>query len=157
LVGLSLVLALLLTVTRGGAPGGMPVGMEPVHASQHDSGDKRPYDLAALRIFNSTLMKVNDAYVDPRRVDPKPMLPSGLDQVQKSVAEVLVEPKAEKNRVSVAVDTQQREFDIANVDSPWALSMKMKEVFHFISDNLPKDTDPETVRNIEYAATNGML
>ena len=155
-VGIALAIALLLTVTRRGPQGGMPVGMEPVRAAQRD-GDKRPYDLAALRVFNSTLMRVNDSYVDPTRVDPKQMLLSSLDQVQKSVAEVLVEPHPEKNRVRVGVDTSSQEFDISTVDSPWALSMKMKEVFRFVAGNLPKDIDSETVRNIEYAATNGML
>ena len=57
----------------------------------------------------------------------------------------------------VRVDTAQQEFGIGEVDSPWALSMKMKEIFRFIAQNLPPGTDTETVRNIEYAATNGML
>jgi carboxyl-terminal processing protease len=154
LVGVALVIALLLTVTRRGPHGGT-VGVEPLRAAQHD--DKRQYDLAALRIFNNTLMRVNDSYVDPTRVDPKQMLLSALDQVQKSVAEVLVEPKPEQNKVIVRVDTAQQEYAIGEVDSPWALSMKMREIFRFISQNLPPGTDSETVRNIEYAATNGML
>ena len=57
----------------------------------------------------------------------------------------------------VRVDTAQQEFGIGDVDSPWALSMKMKEIFRFIAQNLPPGTDTETVRNTEYAATNGML
>ena len=48
-------------------------------------------------------------------------------------------------------------FGIGDVDSPWALSMKMKEIMRFIAQNLPPGTDQETVRNTEYAATNGML
>ncbi len=155
LVGVALIIALVLTIHRRGPHGGVPVGVEPLRAAQKD--DKRPYDLAALRIFNNTLMRVNDSYVDPTRVDPKQMLLSALDQVQKSVAEVLVEPHPEQNKVVVWVDTAKQEFGIGEVDSPWALSMKMREVFRFISQNLPKDTDSETVRNIEYAATNGML
>jgi len=155
-VGLSLTIALFLTYTRRNGHNLSPVGLEPAHASQKDA-DKKPYDLTALRVFNNTLMRVNDSYVDPTRVDPKQMLLSSLDQVQKSVAEVLVEPHAEQNKVLVRVDTAQQEFAIGEVDSPWALSMKMREIFRFIAQNLPKDTDSETVRNIEYAATNGML
>jgi carboxyl-terminal processing protease len=154
LVGTALTIALLLTITRSGRHVGLGAG-EPSSAAQKD--DKRPYDLAALRIFNNTLMRVNDSYVDPTRVDAKQMLLAALDQVQKSVAEVLVEPHPEINKVVVRVDTAQQEFSIAEVDSPWALSMKMKEVFRFIAANLPPNTDTETVRNIEYAATNGML
>src|SRR5215831_11372927 len=156
IVLLSLVTALCLTIRRSGPHGHVAVGAgEPSRAAAKD--DKRPYDLAALRIFNNTLMKVNDSYVDPTRVDPKQMLLAALDQVQKSVAEVLVEPHAEQNRVMVRVDTSQQEFAIGEVDSPWALSMKMREIFRFISQNLPPGTDSETVRNIEYAAVNGML
>jgi carboxyl-terminal processing protease len=159
LVMAALAIALILTFTRRGGPGGsVAIGIgagEPSSAAQRD--DKRPYDLQALRIFNGTLMHVNDSYVDPTRVDPKQMLLGALDQVQKQVAEVLVEPHAEQNKVLVRVDTSQQEFGIAEVDSPWALSMKMREVFRFVAQNLPPGTDPDTVRNIEYAATNGML
>jgi carboxyl-terminal processing protease len=154
LVGIALALALLLTVTKSGRHVGLGAG-EPSSAAQKD--DKRPYDLAALRVFNNTLMRVNDSYVDPTRVDPKQMLLAALDQVQKSVAEVLVEPKPDQNKVIVKVDTAQQEFQIGEVDSPWALSMKMREIFRFISANLAPNTDAETVRNIEYAAVNGML
>jgi carboxyl-terminal processing protease len=164
LVLAALCVALVLTITRHRSPtGSAAIGLgagETSRAAQSD--DKKPYDLAALRIFKSTLMRVNDAYVDPRRVDPKQMLLSALDQVQKSVAEVLVEaPKpgdaANANRVLVRVDTAQQAFDISGVDSPWALSFKMTEIFKFIAANLPPGTDKETVRSIEYAATNGML
>jgi carboxyl-terminal processing protease len=155
-VSVALVLALFLTITRRGPHGTVHVGAgEPSRAAQKD--DKQPYDLAALRIFNRTLIRVNDSYVDPTRVDPKQMLLASLDQVQKQVAEVLVEPHPEKNKVTVRVDTAQQEFSIAEVESPWTLSVKMKEIFRFIAQHLPPDTDTETVRNIEYAATNGML
>ena len=113
LVFVSLVLAMCLTVRRSGPHGRVDVGAgEPLRAAQNNN-DKRPYDLAALRIFNNTLMRVNDSYVDPTRVDPKQMLLSSLDQVQKSVAEVLVEPHPEQNKVIVSVDTAQQQFSIA--------------------------------------------
>ena len=138
----------MLTVVRAPQP----------HAAQPPAADeKRPYDLAALKVFQNTLMRINDSYVDPTRVDPRQMLLSALDQVQKSVAEVLVEPKSDKSSVVVRVDTAQQEFKISDVDSPWALSFKMREIFRFVSQNLPPGTDKDTVRSIEYAATNGML
>src|SRR6476620_6295441 len=113
-VGISLIDVLFLTYTRRNGPHGMsPVALEPAHAATKD--DKRPYDLTALRVFNNTLMRVNDSYVDPTRIDPKQMLLSALDQVQKSVAEVLVEPHPEQNKVVVGVDTASQEFDISTV------------------------------------------
>ena len=153
-IGISLLLALGLTLTRRGTHSSVGF-VEPSRAAS--TPPLKSYDLTALRVFNSTLMRVNDSYVDPTRVNAKQMLLAALDQVQKSVAEVLVEPKTAENKVIVRVDNQQKEFPINEVDSPWALSMKMKEIFRFISQHLPPSTEPETVRNIEYAATNGML
>ena len=155
IVGISLVLATFLTVRKSGSAGFVDIGTTPLRAEPSDN--KHPYDLAALHVFNNTLMRVNDSYVDPTRVDPKQMLLAALDQVQKSEAEILVEPHPEQNKVKVSVDTARQEFSIADVDSPWALSMTMKEIFRFVALNLPPGLDFESVRNIDYAATNGML
>ncbi len=174
LVVVTLALALLLTVTVRDPHGlrlsaGEPLGATPPPVAT--SGKK--YDLSSLHVFNATLMRINDSYVDPARVDPKQMLLSALDQVQKSVAEVLVEPHPEEDRIVVRVDTVQKEFRIGcpaskpvaanaptpppckdEVDSPWALSLKMREIFRFIGDNIQPGTD---AKELEYAATNGML
>jgi carboxyl-terminal processing protease len=155
-VTVSLVLATFLTVRCAGPAGVVDFGASPLLRAAPSDG-KHAYDLASLRVFDNTLMRVNDAYVDPTRVDPKQMLLAALDQVQKSEAEILVEPHPEHNRVDVSVDTARQSFSIADVDSPWALSMKMKEIFRFVAQNLPPDLDWEAVRNIDYAATNGML
>src|SRR5262245_27238558 len=90
---LSLGMALILTVHRRGSNRLGLVAGESSRAAPGPSNDKKGYDLTSLQIFNSTLMRINDAYVDPTRVDPKAMLLSSLDYVQKSVAEVLVEPR----------------------------------------------------------------
>ena len=156
LVLVALVLALCITVRRAGPHGHVDVGAgEPLRAAQKD--DKRPYDLAALRIFNNTLMRVNDSYVDPTRVDPKQMLLIGARPGAEVGRRGARRAARADDKVIVRVDTAQQEFGIGEVDSPWALSMKMKEIFRFIAQNLPPGTDSETVRNIEYAATNGML
>src|SRR6185503_4634746 len=77
--------ASILTVTRHGRPGFGQSAATP-------GGDHR-YDLSSLRVFDSALKHVVDSYVDPGRVDPKAMLLAALDNVQKQVAEVLVEPR----------------------------------------------------------------
>src|SRR5262249_20360149 len=114
----------------------------------------KPYDLASLRILNLTLQRIRDNYVDPTRIDPKGMLLSALDHVQRNVAEVLAEPSADKNSISVRVDTAQKNFDISGVDSPWALSSKLREIFKFVQANLPQSAD---TREIEYQAISGLL
>src|SRR2546428_5050450 len=66
----------------------------------------------------------------------------------------MVEPRAAENKVIVRVDTVQKEFGIGEVDSPWTLSLKMREVFRFVEENIQPGTD---AKELEYAATNGML
>src|SRR2546430_323715 len=64
LVSMAVLVALALTVTRSGPA--MRIGLGKITGAA--TADRRGYDLGALRIFNGTLMRVNDAYVDPTRV-----------------------------------------------------------------------------------------
>lgn len=154
LVGLAMIVALALTVSRRGPA--MLVGLG--GPSGAASAERKSYDNStALDTFNKTLVRIHDAYVDPTRIDPKQMLIAALDSVQKHVAEVLVEPHPEQNRVLVRVDTASREFNIDTVDAAWSLAPKMAEIFQFIVQNLLPGTDAQAIRDIEYAATNGML
>src|SRR5438552_15541988 len=134
----ALLVALTLTIYRAGPQGfaGLSLSDRASRAAGPQSEQQKPYDLASLRILNMTLQRIRDNYVDPTRIDPKGMLLSALDHVQRNVAEVLIEPSADKNHVSVRVDTAQHTFDISGVDSPWALSSKLREVFRFVQQNL---------------------
>lgn len=139
--------ASILTVTRHGTRHRLDAG-EPTQAAPDASQG------SALRIFDSSLKHIAESYVDPTRIDPKAMLLAALDNVQKEVAEVLVEPHPEQNKVAVRVDTQERTFDLADVDSPWTLALRMREIVGFIRANAQPGTDR---KKLEYAATNGML
>ena len=152
LVGVSLLAALFLTLTRRGADGGIGVAT-PKPLSAAPGRTPRNYDLTALKVFNVALVRVKDNYVDPQRLKPKKMLVSALDAVEKTVAEVLVEDK-KKNRLLVKVDSFQKEFNIDDVDSPWSLSSRMKQVLRFVQAHLLEGTK---IRDVEYAAINGML
>jgi carboxyl-terminal processing protease len=153
-VAASLFIALFLTFSRQGPDGQLALGPEPLRAAQKDD---RPYDLSALRIFLNSLGHVNDSYVDPTRFDWKSMLLASLDWVQRLVPEVMVDTSSDKSKVTVRVETAQREFAASDVDAPWKLAARMREIFRFIAQSLPPGMDRETVRNIEYAAINGML
>ena len=153
-VGLAVIAALALTVSKRGPAMMIGIGRTTGAASV----ERKAYDLNnSLNTFNQTLGRILEAYVDPTRLDPKQMLLAALDSIQKQVAEVMVEPFPEQNRIVVHVDTAIREFRIDQVDSPWAMSPKMQEIFQFITQHLLPGTDAEALRNIEYAATNGML
>ncbi|MBL9004436.1 MAG: PDZ domain-containing protein [Myxococcales bacterium] len=154
LVGMAALIALGLTISRRGPAMLVGIGRTTGAATT----DRKAHELSTtLDTFNKTLVRIHDAYVDPTRIDPKQMLIAALESVQKHVAEVLVEPQSDKNKVLVRVDTAAREFNIENVDAAWSLAPKMSEIFQFITQNLLPGTDAQAIRDIEYAATNGML
>jgi carboxyl-terminal processing protease len=149
-------LALVLTVVRQ-SPDGVIFDPEiPVARAAPGKATPRNYDLSALKIFNMTLVRIKDRYVDPARVDPKKMLYAALDHVQLNIPEVLVEPDVQRNRVKVTVNDKPEVFETDDVDSPWRLAGKLKKVFRFIEANM-NTNDSQNLAKIEYAAVNGML
>ncbi|MBC7977641.1 MAG: PDZ domain-containing protein [Myxococcales bacterium] len=155
LVGAAGALALVLTVVRQSPEGvvSFELNTQEVRAAPGEAQLVR-HDLSALKIFNMTLLRIKDRYVDPARVEPKKMLYAALDGVQFNIPEVLVEPDPGRNKVRVTVNDKPETFDTADVDSPWRLAGKLKKVFRFIETNMNAGTD---LAKVEYAAVNGML
>ena len=112
------------------------------------------HDLTALDVFNVTLVRIRDAYVDPSRIDPEKMLFAALDSVQFNVPEVLVEPYPDRDEIVVLVNDKKQTFSTKDVDSPWRLSGKLKQIFRFIEAHMNPGAD---LAEVEYAAINGML
>jgi len=140
--------------TRFGT-GGLWQGLGAAHAVAASASPKGDYDLTQLVAVNETLKKIRSKYVDPTRVDPRQMFLSALNQVQREVAPVIVLHEEKSPRVKVRVDTEEKEFRVDTVVGPWDVSARLREVFAFLQENL-KDTDVD-LRNVEYAACNGML
>ncbi len=155
LVGAAGTLALVLTVIRQSPEGvvSLDLDMQEVRAAPGEARVIR-HDLSALTIFNKTLLRIKDRYVDPARVDPKKMLYAALDSVQFNIPEVLVEPDQARNKITIAVNDKREVFDTADVDSPWRMTIKLKKVFRFIETNMNGGAD---LAKVEYAAVNGML
>lgn len=83
-------LALVLTVIRQ-TPEGVSLELDtPVVRAAPGRPQSQRHELSALKIFNMTLIRIKDRYVDPARVDPKKMLYAALDSVQFNIPEVLV-------------------------------------------------------------------
>lgn len=118
------------------------------------SSVKRKHDLTALKVFNRTLVRIRDRYVDPTRIDPREMLYAALDSVQFNIPEVQVVPDRDHNKVTVTVNDKRQEFSLADVHSPWRLSGKLKQIFRFIEAHMNPGAD---LAQVEYAAVNGML
>ncbi len=115
-----------------------------------------PYDLTQLAVLNRAILEVKDHYVEPDRVNWQRMLLSGLNNIQRSVAPVLVHYEEGQPNLTVQVNDARRQFRVDDVNAPWSLSDRFKDVFRFLQENLGDDEDLE-LRDIEYAAVNGML
>jgi carboxyl-terminal processing protease len=147
--------ALLLTAVRRTPQGVLSIGLEtPQARAAPGQAAEVKHDLSALKIFNLTLVRVKERYVDPSRLQPRKMLYEALNSVQFNIPEVLVEPDVTGNKVAVAVNDQREVFDTSDVDSPWRLAAKLKRIFRFIESNMNAGGD---LAKVEYAAVNGML
>jgi carboxyl-terminal processing protease len=135
--------------------GGLWRGLEAAHAVTSPGQPKPPYDLTQLVAVNETLNTIRNKYVDPSRVKPRQMFLSALNQIQKEVAQVIVLYDEKSPTVKVQVDSESSTFRIDNVQGPWDVAARLREVFAFLQSNL-KDTDVD-LREVEYAACNGML
>ncbi len=155
LVVTAAVAALVLTVVRRSPQGVIGLGLEtPQARAAPGQPAEVKHDLSALKIFNLTLVRVKERYVDPSRLQPRKMLYEALDSVQFNIPEVLVEPDLAANKVAVAVNDQREVFDTSDVDSPWRLAAKLKRIFRFIETNMNAGAD---LAEVEYSAINGML
>jgi carboxyl-terminal processing protease len=147
---------------RTAGPGAAAVASNGAHgtalAAAEDSpsggGDDPGYRLDKLPVLSRAVIYVKENYVDPRRIDPRTMLGASLEAVEKAVAEVMVEGDAKEGRVKVTVGAAAKEFDVSGVDSIWQFRASLGEIMGFIQENLVAH---KSLRDIEYAAANGML
>ncbi len=133
--------------------GGLWRGFEPALAVT-GAVQKAPYDLTRLEAVNETLKMIRDKYVDPDRVKPKDMLLSALNYVQRDVAQVIV-LNDDPNEVTIRVENNEKKFRVDNIQGPWDVSARLREVFAFLQKHL-RGTEVD-LREVEYAACNGML
>ncbi len=135
--------------------GGLWRGLESAHAVTAPGQAKAPYDLTQLVAVNETLNTIRSKYVDPSRVKPRQMFLSALNEIQRQVAQVIVRHEDKAKVVKVQVDSESAEFRIDNVQGPWDVAARLREVFAFLQANL-RDTEVD-LREVEYAACNGIL
>jgi carboxyl-terminal processing protease len=123
----------------------------PVHARADEGGE---YRLDRLPILSRVILSVKDNYVDPARFDPKRMVVAALESVEKTVAEVMVSGDAKSPKLTLTVGSSTRELDISGVDSIWKIRTVLGEAMGFVQEHLVAHKE---LREIEYAAVNGML
>jgi carboxyl-terminal processing protease len=126
-------------------------GAVPVHARADEPGE---YRLDRLPILSRVILSVKDNYVDPSRFDPKQMVVSALEGVEKTVAEVMVQGDAKSPKLTLTVGGSQKELDISGLDSIWKIRTVLGEAMGFVQEHLVAHKE---LKEIEYAAVNGML
>jgi carboxyl-terminal processing protease len=117
---------------------------------------KGPYALSKAIVVQRTLELISDEYVDPKRVDPRNLLVASLNAVQRDIAQVLVSQEDGGKTVRVRADDKEIKLDISDVKGPWDVLRHVRTVFTFLETNL-KDAPEIDLREVEYAACNGML
>ena len=117
---------------------------------------KTPWDLTKLQVMNRVIHQVNDDYVDPSRIDHQRMMLAGLDAIQRDIPPVLVHYQDGAETLKVQVNSEESEFAISDVSSPWELAGRFREVFAFLQEELKNEEDIE-LNEVEYTAVNGML
>lgn len=116
------------------------------------------YDLRQLAILNRAVVNIKENYVDPSRINERKMIGAAMEEVQRAIAELLVEVERDSEkvptRITVRIDDAEESFDLKDVGDLWQLSFKFKDIFSFIQKNLKHH---DKLQDIEYAAINGML
>ncbi len=122
-------------------------------ASSQTPSSSDKYRISALSVFSNVALHVKDNYVDPKRIHPKEMLVAALKEVERQVAEILVEELG-NGRIAVQVMDKKKIVHIDDVESLWEINLKLREIFRFFEKHIPPQDD---VRAVEYAAVNGAL
>lgn len=136
--------------------GGLWRGLEPALAVSAPVQARGPYDLTRLEAVNETLKTIRDKYVDPSRVHPREMFLSALNYVQRDTPQVIVLYEDGQRELTVRVNSAEKQFRVDNIQGHWDVSNRLREVFAFLQLELQDNQDVE-LRDIEYAACNGML
>ncbi|MEZ4270540.1 MAG: MXAN_5808 family serine peptidase [Myxococcota bacterium] len=104
--------------------------------------------------LSRVILLIRENYVDPARVHPYEMFLAALDNIQKTVPEVLVDESQAPARIKVAVGNEAQSFELGGLDQLWEMTMALRDIFRFLQTHVQ---NAEARRDIEYAAINGML
>ncbi len=112
------------------------------------------YDLTAHQTLSRVILLIRENYVDPDRIAPYDMFLGALDQIEKTVPEVIIDTSHAPQAVTVRAGDDVRRFQLGGLDQLWEVTMALRDIFRFLQSEIK---DPERRQDIEYAAINGML
>jgi carboxyl-terminal processing protease len=137
--------------------GGSGLGDEPAAVEPAVESEEGAYDLAEHQVLSGVIVRIRENYVDPERVKPYEMFLAALDYVQKSIPEVMVDESMAPRKIKVLVDSHEQVFDLerlGGLDKLYEVNLALRDIFQFLKTYI-HGTD--RLRDIEYAAVNGML
>ena len=114
------------------------------------SGAREP---AKAWLFGQAVSAIERHYYDPDRINPRKMLKAALEQIEKSIPEILVTFE-DREHIEVTVGLASKRFKTKHLKRLSSLRKVMHKVSAFINEHYKGDTPLE---EIEYAATDGML
>ena len=157
--GIALTIAFALSIQLGDR--GFQFDLSHPQVSAQESSDDS-YRLSSMEIFNRSVLQIREKYVDPERANPGEMLLAALEAVQQEIPEFVVsyergdDGEALPTQVEIQIVDERQTFRFARMESIWEMSLRLKEIFLFVERHLPDDPERD-VRDIEYAAINGMV
>lgn len=120
-------------------------------------GDGSNYELTQVTVMNRAVVYIEDHYVEPSRINRAKMIAAGLEQIQQAVPEIMVNLDQDKDEdprsAEVQVNDHKKRFSL-KAKSRFELLFKFRDIFRFIQSRLKHFSN---LRDIEYAAINGML
>jgi carboxyl-terminal processing protease len=116
------------------------------------TADDSNYHLSKPRLLPDTLQLIQEDYVDPNRAKPLPLLKGAMDQIQKTVPEILT--SCSDSECVITVGMASKHFPIGGMANFSDLQNAMAQIFAFIELHYHGKTK---LNEIEYAAIDGIL
>ncbi|HKO50816.1 MAG TPA: S41 family peptidase [Polyangiaceae bacterium] len=112
-------------------------------------------ELKRQHVVDATLQQIRDKYFEPARVDPRRMFLAALTHMQDEMPASLVSYDGHSARVILRVGVEERAFRVDDIQGPWDVSARLREVFGYVQ--LALGPGKTQLRALEYAACDGIL
>ena len=144
----------------GLAPGSPTISLS---ESALGGGFGRGYDLAQLKLLESTLYYVEESYVEPGRVDYEDMFVAALEAVERRVPGCMFRREVGGSLLHVEIADFRTTYEVTPVHTRAELQQQLERVARLLQEHLSADQiptaspDDDPYAEIEYTLVNGVL
>ncbi|MBL0691277.1 MAG: PDZ domain-containing protein [SAR324 cluster bacterium] len=121
-----------------------------------NSSDRKPKFIAKSDILHDSLQIIDARYFDQQRISPLKMLRGALAEISRKIPPVLVEFEKNNQALIIRVGEEELAYKSIKIANLTALEDHLQEIIQFIKNNLVA-TDLENIKDVDYAAINGIL